>query len=97
MKTLLTRRNVAAAQFILKDKDDIDAVRPTNSSLKWYYCRYQDVSFENQDVMKNMIFPINTTTRFFKALVFTVKVHGNKTIPHLLSVQCYLFPYALTE
>ena len=29
-------------------------------------------SFENQDIMTNMIFPTNTTTRFFKALVFTV-------------------------
>ena len=29
-------------------------------------------SFENQDIMKNIIFPINITTRFFKALDFTV-------------------------
>ena len=32
----------------------------------------QVTSFENQDIMKNMIFPIDTTTRFFKALGFTV-------------------------
>ena len=26
-------------------------------------------SFENQDTMKNMIFPINTTTRFFSKVL----------------------------
>ena len=39
------------------------------------YCyRYQDIcaKFENKDIRKNMIFQINTTTRFSSALVFTV-------------------------
>ena len=31
-------------------------------------------SVENKDVKKNMTFQINTTTRFFKALVFTTIV-----------------------
>ena len=30
-------------------------------------------SFENKDIRKNLIFRINTITRLFKALVFTVK------------------------
>ena len=32
-------------------------------------------SFENIDIRKNMMFQINATTRFFKALVFTVLTH----------------------
>ena len=49
-------------------------------------------SFRNQDIIKNMIFPINTTTRFIKALVFTVQWE----CIWLLCLLCIQLPWLLT-
>ena len=49
-------------------------------------------SFENKDIRKNMSFQINTTTRLFKALVFTVWLQ----MAFLCAVKNYFDPFSTT-
>ena len=51
--------------------------------LNRYSIKVQVTSFENKDIRGSMIFRINTKTRFFKALVFTVQgtVLGINIVP----------------
>ena len=61
--------NVTTAQIILKDKDDSDALCPGDSSPKQ---KLLPVSRYEWQVFKNMIFQINTTTRFQSVRFYSV-------------------------